>query len=227
MSTQKNIWVEMVTNTRSHTRKMISGSEARVWDLLSGDLVRAVAAFLPMIPLTPRGIWHLTAADKNTREALKEWLYRFKTEVMEARHFCTKFDKQPDQLMYASRLTLPCSMFSDNDLKVFSFNIRKGSANLMHLGLGDNKIGDEGMKAFSAALSSGSMGSLQKLYLNDNQIGDAGMAAFAEALKPNPSNPMGALGSLQEIFISGNQISDEGMTAFSTALSSGSLASLK
>ena len=56
--------------------------------------------------------------------------------------------------MYASRLTLACSMFSDNDLKVFSFNIRKRSVSLVYLGLGDNTIGDEGMKAFSAALSS-------------------------------------------------------------------------
>jgi hypothetical protein len=66
--------------------------------------------------------------------------------------------------MYASRLTLACSMFSDNDLKVFSFNIRKRSVSLVYLGLGDNTIGDEGMKTFSTALSSGSLRSLQTLW---------------------------------------------------------------
>ena len=55
-------------------------------------------------------------------------------------------------------------------------------ASLQRLLLSHNQIGDEGMKAFSSALSSGSLASLETLGLLNNQIGDEGMKAFSSAL---------------------------------------------
>jgi hypothetical protein len=54
--------------------------------------------------------------------------------------------------------------------------------NLIRLDLRNNQIGDEGMKAFSTAISSGSMGALEVLNLSVNQIGDAGLRALAGAI---------------------------------------------
>ena len=67
--------------------------------------------------------------------------------------------------------------------------------------LGRNNIGDEGMKAFSSALSSGSPASLRTLYLDSNQIGDDGIGAVSNALVN------GSMGSLVEISMTNNQIS--------------------
>ena len=54
-------------------------------------------------------------------------------------------------------------------------------ANLTNLVLYNNKIGDEGMKAFAAAVGSGAIPQLQELSLSYNQIGDSGMQALAAA----------------------------------------------
>jgi Leucine-rich repeat (LRR) protein len=128
---------------------------------------------------------------------------------------------------------------------------------LTHLELGRNEIGDEGIKAFSLALSSGALASLQKLYLNNIQIGDAGMKDFSAALSSESRTKLalldlggnqigmagmidfsaalfsGALANLTNLLLSANQIGDEGMIAFAEALKPtssfpmGSLASLK
>jgi hypothetical protein len=111
---------------------------------------------------------------------------------------------------------------ADDGIKAFSTAISSGAlASLKELYIWGNRIGDEGMKAFSTALSSGALGSLQELYLDCNQIGDEGMKAFSSALSS------GALASLTKLDLDQNKIGDEGMKAFSTALSSGALASLK
>ena len=89
--------------------------------------------------------------------------------------------------------------------------------------LNSNKIGDDGMIAFSDAISKGSLGSLQILRLSTNKIGDEGMIKFAEALKPNPSNPNGALANLQKLFLGANQIGDAGVTALAGVIASGSM----
>ena len=86
------------------------------------------------------------------------------------------------------------------------------------LNLNRNQIGDEGMMAFSGALSSGSLGSLAYLNLDNNRIGDAGMIAFANAIKPTDEIPMGALASLKELSLWGNEIGDSGMIAFADAI---------
>ena len=69
-------------------------------------------------------------------------------------------------------------------------------------------------------LSSGALGTLQRLNLNDNQIWDEGMKTFSTALSS------GALDKLKHLQLESNRIGDEGMKAFSGALSTGSLGSL-
>jgi Ran GTPase-activating protein (RanGAP) involved in mRNA processing and transport len=88
-------------------------------------------------------------------------------------------------------------------------------AQLTELKLFGNKIGDEGMTAFSTALASGVLVQLTCLDFDNNQIGDVGMKAFSTALTS------GALPQLKELHLGSNQIGDEGMKSFSTALDSG------
>ena len=66
----------------------------------------------------------------------------------------------------------------------FSRQIPIGSmANLATLVLDDNQIGDQGMIAFSNAISNGSLpGVLRELYLHENQIDDEGMKALSAAI---------------------------------------------
>tara|TARA_B110000046_G_scaffold4947_1_gene5267 strand:+ start:1045 stop:1401 length:357 start_codon:yes stop_codon:yes gene_type:complete len=59
--------------------------------------------------------------------------------------------------------------------------------------LGFNQICDDGVKAFSTALSSGSLASLE--YLEMQIIGNEGMKAFSSALSS------GSLKSLQALFV--------------------------
>ena len=88
---------------------------------------------------------------------------------------------------------------------------------LTTLVLQDN-IGDQGMLAFSNAISSGSMANLEYLNLGGNQIGDVGMAVFS----PNPYR-VHAWGGSVAFFLTGNLIGDAGMIKFSEALGKGSL----
>lgn len=67
--------------------------------------------------------------------------------------------------------------------------------NLKYLGLTRNQLGDEGMKAFSTAISSGALAQLQLLQLLDLRSLDnaaAGMQAFSAAIAS------GSLGSLAD-----------------------------
>ena len=93
---------------------------------------------------------------------------------------------------------------------------------LTFLSLRDNKIGDDGMKAFSMALAGGALTHLTVLTLDSNKIGDLGMAAFAEA-----SAVRGAMVNLQQLGFGSNQIGDAGMVALSDAVALGSLANLE
>ena len=89
-------------------------------------------------------------------------------------------------------------------------------AHLMTLRLSGNQIGDDGMKAFSAAIASGALGGLKELYLNHNEIGSEGMIAFSSAIAS------GALAKLEFLQLDYNKIGDAGMSAFSDAIASGS-----
>ena len=73
--------------------------------------------------------------------------------------------------------------------------LRASLGKLETLNLGSNQIGDEGIKAFSAVIASGSLGSLKELYLYGNQIGYGGMKAFSDAIAS------GALGKLKKLSI--------------------------
>ena len=64
---------------------------------------------------------------------------------------------------------------------------------LLTLLLSHNQIGDEGIKAFSTALASGALGSIETLSLASNQFGDEGMKSLASAIA---SGAMGKLGYL-------------------------------
>ena len=88
----------------------------------------------------------------------------------------------------------------------------------MELNLSFRKIGDECIKAFSTAISSGALPSLTRLDLRFNQIGNEGMIAFADAIKPTDEIPMGSLASLTFLGLDENQIGDTGMIAFADAI---------
>ncbi|EOD17301.1 hypothetical protein EMIHUDRAFT_244161 [Emiliania huxleyi CCMP1516] len=93
---------------------------------------------------------------------------------------------------------------------------------LEYLGLGGNKIGDEGCKALAAALGKeGAAPRLKTLNLGGNQIGDEGCKALAAALKE------GAAPRLKTLNLGGNQIGDEGCKALAAALKEGAAPSLK
>ena len=51
--------------------------------------------------------------------------------------------------------------------------------NCTFLNLAENKIGDKGLEAFSAALASGAMAQLRVLRLGSNKIGDKGLEALS------------------------------------------------
>ena len=58
-------------------------------------------------------------------------------------------------------------------------------ANLRKLVLTNNQISDAGMIALSDAIGTGPLGSLVYLSLRDNRIGDEGMKAFLSAIAPS------------------------------------------
>ena len=67
---------------------------------------------------------------------------------------------------------------------------------LQRLYLGNNQIGNDGMRSLADALAKGALPQLQKLFLSNNQIGDEGMAALADAIKPVSAGGSGAHGVL-------------------------------
>ena len=87
-------------------------------------------------------------------------------------------------------------------------------------------------KAFSEAIRSGALGSLKILDLGNNRIGDEGLKSFSAAVASGAADRRfglqfirhGALAQLQELSLGGNKIGDEGMKSFSAALASGALA---
>ena len=74
-------------------------SEASVWEQLNADAIRAVAKFLPLNLLTPKGVWHLMAVNRDTRDALKAWLEPFKRDVERTVKFCERVQRKPEELV--------------------------------------------------------------------------------------------------------------------------------
>ena len=106
----------------------------------------------------------------------------------------------------------------DTGFTALSSACANGSLKLKLMYLSDNRIGNEGMKAFAAAAAMGSMRCLNILLLARNQISDEGIKAFADTI--------GSLGALEVLSLGGNKIGDAGMAEFSHAISSRSLGAL-
>jgi Ran GTPase-activating protein (RanGAP) involved in mRNA processing and transport len=89
------------------------------------------------------------------------------------------------------------------------------------LHLYNNNIGDDGMIAFSDAISKGAMAKLTYLGLSTNQIGNEGMQALSSAIAN------GAMAKLTYLSLRENQIGNEGMQALSSAIANGSMGKLR
>jgi hypothetical protein len=95
--------------------------------------------------------------------------------------------------------------------------------NLLQLDLKSKKICDDGLQAFSTAITTGALMKLEDLRLCCNRIGAVGMTAFADAIRAT-----GGLGSLQTLKLSGNCIGDAGLISFTGAIrTGGALANLQ
>ena len=195
-----------------------------MWEMITDDLVRTIAYFLPNTHLTPSGIWHLASVCSTSRNALKDWLLEYKKIVMQARQLCAKVGGTSGGVAASQVLHWQRKQIDVADMTTLANISHSGSLpNLTTLFLHNNLIGDAGMIEFSRAIASGSLANLTTLNLWDNQIGDSGMIAFAEALKPTPNFPMGSLRSPMHLFLNNNQIGDAGMIEFSRSIASGSL----
>jgi hypothetical protein len=130
--------------------------------------------------------------------------------------------KDPDFLGWKGWVDLSDKKIGDVGMKLFSAALASGAlGSLVELELGGNRIGYEGMKALALAVGSGALPSLTRLILGGNEIGDEGMQAFAAAVGS------GALASCRRLDLDNNQISDPGMVPFSDAIARGALVSLE
>ncbi|XP_048016449.1 NACHT, LRR and PYD domains-containing protein 12-like isoform X4 [Megalobrama amblycephala] len=88
--------------------------------------------------------------------------------------------------------------------------LRSNPSHLRELNLSGNKLGDSGVKLFSAGLKNPHC-KLEILRLNNCDFTDEGCAALASALRSNPSH-------LRELDLSGNYLGDSGVKLFSAGL---------
>ena len=128
--------------------------------------------------------------------------------------FWSKVGTNEEAVRQATNLNWRSKGLNADDGKAIACLISSGSLDkLTWLGLWDNQIGDEGIKAFSSALSS-ALATLTWLDLDSNQIGDEGMKAFSGALSS------GALGSLLELEIGNNPASNSAKDTMKAVASS-------
>ncbi|XDV19695.1 hypothetical protein PO909_025122 [Leuciscus waleckii] len=88
--------------------------------------------------------------------------------------------------------------------------LRSNPSHLRELILSRNKLGNSGVKLFSAGLANPHC-KLEKLWLEECGVRDEGCAALASALRSNPSH-------LRELDLSGNKLRDAGVKLFSAGL---------
>ncbi|XDV19696.1 hypothetical protein PO909_025122 [Leuciscus waleckii] len=88
--------------------------------------------------------------------------------------------------------------------------LRSNPSHLRELILSRNKLGNSGVKLFSAGLANPHC-KLEKLWLSDCGVTDEGCAALASALRSNPSH-------LRELVLSKNKLGDAGVKLFSAVL---------
>lgn len=87
--------------------------------------------------------------------------------------------------------------------------------------LANNEIGDKGLRALSAELTTGVLPQLTLLVLENNRVGDAGLEALSKAACAG-----GALLRLEGLLLHNNRIGDAGIKVFSEALATGALRQL-
>jgi hypothetical protein len=121
--------------------------------MITDDLVRTIAYFLPNTHLTPSGIWHLASVCSTSRKALKDWLLEYKKIVMQARQLCAKVG-----------------------------GTSGGVAASQVLDWQQQKIDEADMTTLANISQSGALASLKVLDLDENQIGNAGISALAKAI---------------------------------------------
>ncbi|XP_048015919.1 ribonuclease inhibitor-like [Megalobrama amblycephala] len=102
-----------------------------------------------------------------------------------------------------------CGLFTDESCEVLASALNS-SPHLKTLDLTGNKLGNSGMKLFSAILKN-PHSKLETLWLHDCGLTDEGCAALASALTSNPSH-------LKYLDLSHNKIGQSGRKLFSAAL---------
>ncbi|XP_056107610.1 NACHT, LRR and PYD domains-containing protein 12-like isoform X3 [Rhinichthys klamathensis goyatoka] len=99
---------------------------------------------------------------------------------------------------------------TDEGCAALASALRSNPSHLRELSLSGNKLGDSGVKLFSAGLENPHC-KLEILWLRRCGVTDEGCAALASALRLNPSH-------LRELNLSGNKLGDSGVKLFSAGL---------
>ncbi|CAM4534179.1 unnamed protein product [Leuciscus chuanchicus] len=99
---------------------------------------------------------------------------------------------------------------TDEGCAALASALRSNPSHLRELILSRNKLGNSGVKLFSAGLGNPHC-KLEKLWLEECGVRDEGCAALASALRSNPSH-------LRELDLSGNKLRDAGVKLFSAGL---------
>ncbi|CAM4548743.1 unnamed protein product [Leuciscus chuanchicus] len=99
---------------------------------------------------------------------------------------------------------------TDEGCAALASALRSNPSHLRELSLSGNKLGDSGVKLFSAGLANPHC-KLETLWLWECGVTDEGCAALASALRSNPSH-------LRKLSLSGNKLGDSGVKLFSAGL---------
>ncbi|XP_077086534.1 NACHT, LRR and PYD domains-containing protein 3-like isoform X2 [Siphateles boraxobius] len=99
---------------------------------------------------------------------------------------------------------------TDEGCAALASALRSNPSHLRILDLSGNKLGDSGVKLFSAVLDNPHC-KLEKLWLDNCGVTDEGCVALASALRLNPSH-------LRELDLSYNKLGDSGVKLFSAVL---------
>ncbi|XDV40957.1 hypothetical protein PO909_009928 [Leuciscus waleckii] len=99
---------------------------------------------------------------------------------------------------------------TDEGCAALASALRSNPSHMRKLILSENKLGDSGVKLFSAGLANPHC-KLELLWLSNCGVTDEGCAALASALRSNPSH-------LRELILSENKLGDSGVKLFSAGL---------
>ena len=147
-------------------------------------------------------------------EELTQKIYDASTNICDAGVLATvsKSGRQNvrDRMEHVLKLTQP------------PFNIPKNKlCNITKVDLFYERINDNHMVTFAAALANGALAKVTILNLGLNQIGDAGLSALADSCSK------GSLANCYSLHLWSNSIGDAGLTALAAACASGAMASLQ